>query len=300
MNGLVQHKAHHLPVTMDSAYHVRKVFEQYGLSPKKWMGQNLLVDRAYLWRIVRAAHVKPRERIVEVGAGLGVLTQALVTMGAKVWALEIDAGFFRVLQERFHASEDVALIHADVMKYNFPALARKIGRLRVVANLPYNISSRLIFMFHQNRSIFKSLHILLQKEVAFRLIADPGTKEYGPLTALLGVTAEVDILFDIPRKAFYPVPEVNSSLVRIVFPEPSPVDVSEPEVLTRLVKAAFTGRRKTLRNTLKSLTIPGITADIREQAAADAGIDLNRRGETLSPEEFAAFANIIAARRAPL
>lgn len=282
---------------MDKASDVRKIFEEHGLSPKKWMGQNLLVDRGYLRRIVQAAQIKPGECIVEVGAGLGVLSEALASHGARVWALELDAGFFRVLQERFDESDNVTLIHADAMKYDFHALAREIGRLRVVANLPYNISSRLVFMFHENRSIFESLHILLQKEVAQRLIAEPGTRDYGVLTALLGVSAEVDILFSIPPKAFFPVPEVTSSLVRIAFPESPPINVSDPDVLIRLVKASFAGRRKTLRNTLKSLTVSGISGKILERAARDAGIDLNRRGETLSSGEFAAFADTIATHR---
>ncbi|MFH1116264.1 MAG: 16S rRNA (adenine(1518)-N(6)/adenine(1519)-N(6))-dimethyltransferase RsmA [Pseudomonadota bacterium] len=280
---------------MDSTNQVKKLFGKYGLSPKKWMGQNLLVDRAYLSKIVSAAQVRPGECIVEVGAGLGVLTEALVASGARVWALELDSGFFRVLQERFPSSEDVVLLHEDALKYDFRTLAGQIGRLMVVANLPYNISSRLVFMFHENRDIFQSLCILLQKEVARRLIAEPGTKDYGVLTVLLGVTAEVEILFSIPPDAFFPVPEVTSSLVRISFPPTLPVSVSDPRLLTRLVKASFTGRRKTLRNTLKNLGVFGISENMMHAAARDAGIDLGRRAETLAPHEFAEFANAMAA-----
>ncbi|MDQ7782049.1 MAG: 16S rRNA (adenine(1518)-N(6)/adenine(1519)-N(6))-dimethyltransferase RsmA [Desulfomonilaceae bacterium] len=284
---------------MADARHVRKLFEKHGLSPKKWMGQNLLVDRAYLHKILAAARVQPDECIIEVGAGLGVLTEALLDRGAKVWALELDSGFFRVLQEKFSDSQGVVLVHADALTYDFHALAGQVGRLKVVANLPYNISSRLVFMFHENRDIFQSLYILLQKEVAQRLVAEPGTKDYGILTVLLGVSAEVESLFNIPPKAFFPVPEVISSLVRITFPSSLPVGVSDPGLLTRLVKAAFTGRRKTLKNTLKNLTIPGITESMVHVAAQDAGIDLARRGETLSPKEFAAFADALSGLAGP-
>jgi 16S rRNA (adenine1518-N6/adenine1519-N6)-dimethyltransferase len=279
---------------MSTSSEVKRIFETHGLSPKKWMGQNLLVDPGVLRRIVDAASVTPGECIVEVGAGLGVLTEALEAQGARVYALELDSGFFHVLQEKFAGSNNVVLVHTDAMKYDFQALADRVGRLRVVANLPYNISSRLVFMFHETRNIFESLHIMLQREVAQRLIAEPGTRDYGVLTALLGVSAEVDILFSIPPKAFFPVPDVTSSLVRIAFPRVPPVQVSDSALLTRLVKASFTGRRKTLRNTLKSLTGSGISESIVHLAAQDAGIDLKRRGETLSPQEFGRFADSIA------
>jgi len=274
---------------------VRKTFKQHGLTPKKWMGQNLLVDPSYLERIVRAAAVKPGERLVEVGAGLGVLTEALADEGAEVWAFEVDAGFFRVLDEQFRSRPTVHLIHGDVLKYAFSEMSDQLGRLRVVANLPYSISSRLIFRFFEHRDLFDSLTILLQREVAERLAAAPGTKDYGVLTVLLGVSASVELLFDIPSRAFYPVPEVTSTLVRITFPEQPPVTVSDPRMLVRVVKAAFAARRKTLRNNMRSrMTIPAETV---EQAAAEAAIDLDRRGETLTPAEFARFTDALIRHR---
>jgi 16S rRNA (adenine1518-N6/adenine1519-N6)-dimethyltransferase len=280
---------------MSKGSEVRRIFKGYGLAPKKWLGQNLLVDSLYLNKIVQAAGITPGETVVEVGAGLGVLTEALVHRGAKVCALEVDSGFFRVLQEKFAGSSDVELIHADALKYDFGSLVGRIGRLRVVANLPYNISSRLLFMFQENRDIFTSLHILLQKEVAERLTADPGTKDYGVLTVLLGISARVELVFDIPPHAFFPAPEVISTLVKVVFPEIPPYRVQDGRLLTRLVKASFAERRKTLRNTLRSNPIPGVRPEALTQAADDAGIDLGRRGETLSPAEFARFADAIKA-----
>lgn len=282
---------------MSTVSEIKKTFREHGLTPKKWMGQNLLVDTLYLGKIVQAAHVNPGEPIVEVGAGLGVLTEALLERGAKVWALEVDSGFFRVLEDKFSGSPNVELIHADALKFDFSGLAREIGKLRVVANLPYNISSRLLFMFQENREAFSSLHILLQREVAERFVADPGTKDYGVLSVLLGVTAKVEILFHIPGRAFFPAPEVMSSFLSVRFPEVPPVTVSDHKLLTALVKASFTGRRKTLRNTLRNAAMFGISNDQLIQAANEASIDLGRRGETLSPAEFARFADAIAAKR---
>jgi 16S rRNA (adenine1518-N6/adenine1519-N6)-dimethyltransferase len=280
---------------MTSGSEIRKIFKEHGLAPKKWLGQNLLVDSLYLNKIVQAAAVIAGETVVEVGAGLGVLTAALVHRGAKVCALEVDSGFFRVLGEKFAGFPDVELIHADALKYDFAALSERIGKLRVVANLPYNISSRLLFMFQENRDIFTSLHILLQKEVAERLIADPGTKDYGVLTVLLGISAKVELAFDIPPQAFFPAPEVTSTLVRVVFPDIPPFRVQDRQLLTRLVKASFAGRRKTLKNTLRNNRALGVRPETVTQAADDAGIDLGRRGETLTFEEFARFADAIKA-----
>ncbi len=278
---------------MSDASEIRKIFKGYGLAPKKWLGQNLLVDFHYLNKIVHAAKIISGEAVVEVGAGLGILTEALVKRGAKVCALEVDSGFFRVLEEKFAHSPDAELIHADALKYDFRALAGRIGKLRVVANLPYNISSRLLFMFQENREIFTSLYILLQKEVAERLIAEPGAKEYGVLTVLLGISAKVELVFDIPPHAFFPVPEVTSTLVKVLFPDVPPFRVTDRGLLARLVKASFAERRKTLKNALRNTPTLGLSSQTLALAARNAGIHLGRRGETLSPEEFARFANAI-------
>jgi 16S rRNA (adenine1518-N6/adenine1519-N6)-dimethyltransferase len=283
------------PFSMSTGSEVRKIFKEHGLAPKKWLGQNLLVDSLYLNKIVQAAGIISGETVVEVGAGLGVLTEAIVRRGARVYALEVDSGFFRVLEEKFAGSPDVELIHADALKYDFRSLYGRIGRLRVVANLPYNISSRLLFMFQESRDIFASLHILLQKEVAERLIADAGTKDYGVLTVLLGMSAKVELVFDIPPHAFFPAPEVTSTLVRVVFPDTPPLQVQDRRLLTRLVKASFAGRRKTLRNTLRNNSALGVRPEVLAQAADHAGIDLGRRGETLSFAEFASFADAMKA-----
>jgi 16S rRNA (adenine1518-N6/adenine1519-N6)-dimethyltransferase len=279
---------------MSQAAEIKKIFKEHGLAPKKWMGQNLLVDRSYLSRIVREAAVEPDAAIVEVGAGLGVMTEELANRGARVWALELDSGFARVLDEKFGQSEQVTLIHADALKYDFRSLAARIGKLRVVANLPYNISSRLLFLFHENREVFSTLHILLQREVAERLIAEPGTKDYGVLTVLLALEANVDILFDIPPRAFYPVPGVVSSLVRIEFLETPRLPVRDTLLLTRLIKASFASRRKTLKNTVLKTAIPGVSGEDVAAAAEKLGLDLQRRGETLTPEEFYRFAEEVA------
>ncbi len=279
---------------MLSASEIKKIFREHGLTPKKWMGQNLFVDKRYLGKIVDAAGLSESDTVLEIGAGLGVLTEALVARGAEVYALEVDSGFYRVLETRFVDTPKVHLIHADALKFDFRGLAEEIGRLKVVANLPYSISSRLIFTFHECREAFDSLVIMLQKEVAQRLTAEPGTKDYGVLTVLLGVSARTQSLFDIPPNAFFPAPDVVSTLIRIDFPAQEPIHVSDPALMVRLVKASFAGRRKTLRNTLKNSSAIGVENALVVEAAQNAEIDLARRGETLTPSEFARFANEIS------
>lgn len=296
MTGFVSVNKKSLVHILSNIHDTIKTFRENRLAPKKWLGQNLLVDRRYLDRIIDEACLVEGEYVVEIGAGLGALTLALTESGSRVIAIEIDSGFFRELQKKFETVENVELIHADALKFNFRELAERIGRLRVVANLPYNVSSRLVFMFQDNSDIFSSLIIMLQKEVAERFMANPGGKEYGTLSVLLGIRSSVQRLFDIPNKAFYPVPEVASTLIRIDFDRGPGIHVTDYGLLTRLVKAAFASRRKTLRNNLKSLSAQGLTPEGIRTAAEQASIDLGRRAETLSPVEFAALSNAISAQ----
>ncbi len=271
--------------------HPKATFKAKGLAPKKWMGQNLLVEPSYLGMIVDAARISEGDHIVEIGAGLGSLTKELVRRNVIVWAIEIDSGFFRELEATFINEPSVRLIHKDVLKFDFRSLASDIGKLKVVANLPYSLSSRLVYTFQENRDIFDFAVVMLQKEVAERLVAGPGSRDYGALTVLLAATAKAQALFDIPPSAFYPKPEVVSTLIRIVFPDPPPYNVTDHKTLTKLVKAGFSSRRKTLRNALKSLVLPSLSFDQIEDVAGLTGIDLGRRAETLSPEEFVTFSN---------
>ncbi len=274
----------------------KTILNERKLAPKKWLGQNLLLNRAYLGRIVQASAVKPGEHIVEIGAGLGSLTDYLLRTGAKVWAVEIDSGFFRALQEKFADVPSIELIHGDALKWDFRSLAADIGPLKVVANLPYSVSSRLLFKFFEHRDVVDSIHVLLQREVAARLTANVGTKDYGILTVLLGITAQVTTLFDIPPKAFFPVPAVHSSFVRIVFRQEDSCSVPDTPLLISLVKNSFRARRKTLRNNLLSSQINGLRGETIATAAQLCSIDLGRRAETLTPGEFADFARQLSMR----
>lgn len=265
-----------------------------GLAPSKKRGQNFLVDDQWLTRIVSAVGVKPGDRVLEIGAGLGALTEALVHAGAMVWAIEVDSGFVRLLKDKFSGAPGVEIIHEDALRFDYESLRARHGRLRVAANLPYAVSSRLLFHFCVVRRCFDTLCVTLQSEVAQRLIARPGTKEYGILTVLLGAWASVEDLFEIPPRAFYPVPSIMSSVVRVVFTQEPPDSVQDPPLFVSLVKASFASRRKTLRNNLRGFCPGGLTPEALARCASDAGVDLARRAETLSPAEFIKFANALA------
>jgi 16S rRNA (adenine1518-N6/adenine1519-N6)-dimethyltransferase len=264
------------------------------LAPSKRRGQNFLVEEAWLDRIVAAAGVGPGDRILEIGAGLGALTETLAKAGASVWALEIDSGFVRTLKEKFATSPGIEIIHDDALRFDYGSLYARHGRLRVAANLPYATSSRLLFHFCLGRRFFDTLHVTLQAEVAERLTAEPGTKQYGLLTVLLGAWAEVERLFLIPPEAFYPVPSVMSQVVRVTFKTEPPVLVADGPLFVALVKTAFSSRRKTLRNNLRGFSAPGLTPEMTSRCASIARVDLGRRAETLSPQEFISFADALA------
>jgi 16S rRNA (adenine1518-N6/adenine1519-N6)-dimethyltransferase len=276
----------------------KQLLKERKLTPKRWLGQNLLLDQAYLERIVQGSAVKPGEHVVEIGAGLGSLTEHLVNAGASVWALEIDSGFFRALQEKFADVPSIELIHGDALKWDFRSLAGDIGPLKVVANLPYSVSSRLLFKFFEHRDVVDSIHVLLQKEVAQRLTAQVGTKDYGILTVLLGITAQVTVLFDIPPRAFFPVPAVHSSFVRIIFPQEDLCSIPDTPLLISLVKNSFRARRKTLKNNLLGPQINGLRREAISTAAQLCSIDLGRRAETLTPGEFADFTTQLSKEQA--
>ncbi len=283
--------------TVSTPAQIKRLFKEYGLSPKKWLGQNLLTDLSYLNAIVESGRIAPGDRILEIGAGLGVLTERLAAAGAQVWALEVDSGFFKIVSERFAHEPAVHLIHTDALKFNYAQLAQVNGRLKVVANLPYNISSRLIFRFHELRNVFDSLIILLQKEVAERLCAEAGTKDYGILSVLLGWDASVEALFDIPPHAFYPQPHVVSTVVRISFKHAEHDDLHDPKLFTKLVKTAFQGRRKTLRNTLKNTTPFELSSEDFAAAAQRAHIDMSLRAENLTSQDYVNFTNALVEAR---
>lgn len=255
---------------------------------KKRFGQHFLTDRNLLARIVRTGSVGPDDIVLEIGPGRGALTDALLGVGARLVAVEVDADLAASLEERFSPTGRFTLITGDVLKISFKGLAEAYGSpLKSISNLPYNISTPVLFKLLDEREAFTLMVLMLQKEVADRLASPPGSKDYGILSVLFGVYFDVKKEFNVSRNLFAPRPGVDSAVVSLkVLPEPK-VPVPDYGLFSRVVKAAFGTRRKTIKNSLASL---GLEKDYVLKALNDAGVDPVRRAETMTLAEFSALA----------
>lgn len=257
--------------------------------PKKSLGQNFLKDPHYLRGIVDAAQVDRQDQVLEIGPGLGDLTRLLAERAGSVLAIELDDRLIERLRSEFAAAPAVLIEHADALEYPFAALA---GTWKVVANLPYYISTPIIQRLIQFRRTFSSLTLMLQKEVAERIVSAPGGKEYGYLSVLVQFYAEPRMEFLVPPEAFTPRPDVDSAVITLMMREVPAAAVRDEQFFFRVVKAAFSQRRKTLRNSLRQLGLPKEKTD---QVLSATGIDLGRRAETLTVAEFGRLADFLLA-----
>ncbi len=249
---------------------------------RKRFGQHFLHDPGVLARIVAAIDPKPGERIVEIGPGRGALTLPLLERCGRLDAVEIDRDLVPGLRARAAAAGALVVHEADALAFDFAALRGPGGKLRVCGNLPYNISTPLLFHLLESRAAIADMHFMLQKEVVDRMVAPPGGKEYGRLTVMLAAACRATSLFRVGRGAFQPPPAVDSAVVRLVPHAADPFPLPDAARFARVVAAAFSMRRKTLRNSLRGL--------VDEAGFAAAGIAADRRPETLAPAEFARLA----------
>ena len=271
---------------------VMDLLKGQGFHFKKRLGQNFLFDTSILNRIVQGAGITPGDRVVEIGPGAGTLTNALIEAGAKVLAVEIDRALIPVLRGIL-PDDKVTVIQGDILKVDLDQLTREKGLThpyKIVANLPYYITTPIIMDILEKEYQFEIMVIMVQWEVAERLTALPGGKDYGAITLAVQYYCEPSILFKVPRHLFTPVPEVDSAVLFLRKRTEPPVEVKDRELLFRIVKAAFGQRRKTLLNALGSVP-PGFNKEELLQVLDEAGIDGMRRGETLSLEEFAVLSN---------
>jgi 16S rRNA (adenine1518-N6/adenine1519-N6)-dimethyltransferase len=252
---------------------------------RKRFGQNFLIDPHVVAGIVAAINPQRNDHLVEIGPGLGVLTESLLPCVHEMDAIELDRDIIPKLAEQCRDRGELHIHASDALKFDFASLATDGRKLRIVGNLPYNISTPLMFRLLEMRELIEDMHFMLQKEVVDRLAAAPSTKNYGRLSVMMQYHCRVEALMDVPPESFSPPPKVQSAVVRLVpYTEP-PVEVNDVEQLDKLVTQAFSQRRKTLRNTLKPLM------DVEQMQAL--GIDPTRRAETLSLAEFATLANAV-------
>jgi len=263
--------------------------------PIKMLGQNFLTDQSVVNRIVSLVDPSADDFILEVGPGQGALTRELSESGATVVAVELDRRLAPFLVREFSGCAKVTIIEADILKLDLLETLAGLTdkKWKVAANLPYNISSQVLIKFLETPTLFSDLYLMLQKEVGDRLAASPATKNYGILTLFCRLHFDVTREFIVKPGSFHPVPKVDSAVLRFrSLPAPR-VDVGDERLFRKLVKAAFSQRRKTLWNCLKSADFAANDADLRA-TLLDAGIDEKRRGETLLLDEFAALSRRFA------
>ncbi len=253
--------------------------------PKKYLGQNFLFDPSILSRIIEAANIRPDDIVVEIGPGHGRLTKMLAEAAKKVVAIELDAELYEKLRQDIKGFKNIELVHGNALKYRYEDLEP----FKVVANIPYYITTPIIFRLIESRKNLKSMTLTIQKEVAQRIIARPNTKDYGVLTIGVQYFGKAELKFIIPRGAFRPAPKVDSALIHVDMLESPAVIVRDEKMFFRVVKTAFSQRRKTMLNAMKQIQniLPEGSEVMIKEILVRAGIDPIRRAETLSIEEFA-------------
>lgn len=266
---------------------VHYICKRFDIKMSKKLGQNFLIKRGIVDEIVHAAELTPGEPVLEVGPGIGTLTQGLAQSGADVTAIELDRRLLEVLDTTLASYDNVRIVHGDVLKLDVPTIMNH-KPFKVVANLPYYITTPIIMSLLESKLPIERLVVMVQKEVALRMVAKPGTKDYGALSVAVQYYTEPDIVLDVPPKSFLPAPAVTSSVIRCVLRDKPPVDVIDEKLFFRVVKAGFAQRRKTFANTMKTT---GLSKDRIEELLAKANIDGQRRGETFTLQEFADVAN---------
>ncbi|MFZ5798657.1 MAG: 16S rRNA (adenine(1518)-N(6)/adenine(1519)-N(6))-dimethyltransferase RsmA [Desulfobulbaceae bacterium] len=278
--------------------HTKSILHDRGLAPHKRLGQNFLVHRHTAERIVELADPRPDDTVVEVGVGLGALTNPIAARAKQVIGIEADAGIVKLHREENDLPVNVELVHGDILRVDLIELAARCGsRLKFIANLPYSISSPFLFRLLEHREQTAWAVVMLQKEVAQRLMATPGSKEYGIPSVLFAGCATIEPLLLVKPEEFHPRPKVDSLVIRIRFqppPQPAAITTLDWPLLNKIVHSCFAQRRKTLRN---GLAASGLVRDkkLLDEIIEQAGLTPSIRAEQLSFDQFAALARSLAA-----
>lgn len=274
-----------------------EVLQKYNFSFQKKIGQNFLIDPHVLDKIIAAAEITKDDFVLEIGPGIGTLTQYLAEAAREVVAVEIDSTLIPILEDTLSAYDNVSVINEDVLKVDLRKLAeeRNGGKpIKVVANLPYYITTPIIMSLFESHVPLKSLTVMVQKEVALRMQAGPGTKDYGALSLAVQYYASPYLAANVPPNCFMPRPNVGSAVIRLTRFGETPVQVKDEKLLFRLIRASFNQRRKTLQNGLVNSQELDFTKEQVAAAIATLGVSPSVRGEALTLEQFAALANALS------
>ncbi|ANB56922.1 ribosomal RNA small subunit methyltransferase A [Anoxybacillus sp. B7M1] len=274
----------------------REILNKYGFSFKKSLGQNFLIDTNILRRIVDFAELSNETGVIEIGPGIGALTEQLARQAKKVIAFEIDQRLLPILADTLSLYSNIRIIHQDVLKANIQHIIdeelAEVHDIMVVANLPYYVTTPIIMKLLTDRLPIRGIVVMLQKEVADRISASPGTKDYGSLSIAVQYYTKAETVMNVPRTVFMPQPNVDSAVIRLTKREKPAVEVVDESFFFQVVRASFGQRRKTILNNLISHLPNGKQQKENiERGLADSGIDSKRRGETLTIQEFAALSN---------
>ena len=277
---------------------IKDIKERYGFKLSKSLGQNFLTDKNIIDRIVESAEIGPDDLVIEIGPGIGVITGEAAAVAKKVIAVEIDKNLIPILKETMSEFDNVEIVNRDILKTNVNGLIEgcgdSISGVKIIGNLPYYITTPIIMKLLEDGVKADSITVMMQKEVADRIKAEPGTKAYGALSVAVQYYCTVDTVVNVPKEVFVPQPKVDSTVLRLSIREETPVTLSDREVFFRCVKAGFGQRRKTLLNSL--MGVEGMTKEGVRAALEAAGINPSRRAETLDLEEFAMLSNEVYLR----
>lgn len=273
------------------------VLQKYNFNFQKKFGQNFLIDTRVLEKIIEASGITKDDFVLEIGPGIGTMTQYLCESAREVVAVEIDKNLIPILGDTLGAYDNVTVIHEDILKLDINRLAeeKNAGRpIKVVANLPYYITTPIIMGLFESHVPLESITIMVQKEVADRMQVGPGTKDYGALSLAVQYYAKPKIVANVPPNCFMPRPSVGSAVIRLTRHTEAPVAVENEKLMFSIIRASFNQRRKTLANGLNNSPKIRLTKEMIQESIAELGMPLTVRGESLTLEQFAAFANIIS------
>lgn len=276
-----------------------EILKKYNLKTKKSLGQNFIIDTNILRNIVSAGDVDQDTTVIEIGPGIGALTEQIAKEAKEVFAFEIDDRLLPVLEDTLSPYDNITVFHQDILKVDFEAFEaeylKDASRLVVIANLPYYITTPIIMSLLESTLPVETMVLMMQKEVANRLEAVPSTKAYGSLSIALQYHADVEIAFTVPKTVFMPQPNVESAIIRLDIRENPIVQVQNEALFSKVVRASFVQRRKTIWNNLRHALDDKEKEPSLNEALKEAEIEPSRRGESLSIQEFGALANALDA-----
>lgn len=282
--------------TLGNPTHTIEVLKKYGFSFQKKFGQNFLIDSNILENIVKAADVTKDDCVLEIGPGIGTMTQYLAESARQVIAVEIDNALIPILQDTLSEYDNVTIIHQDILKVDINKLVQEKNNgkpIKVVANLPYYITTPIIMGLFESRVPLESITIMVQKEVADRMQVGPGTKDYGALSLAVQYYANPEIMMYVPPTCFMPKPNVGSAVIKLVRYEKPPVEVRDEHFMFQVIRAAFNQRRKTLVNSLGNAGLNNVTKETVSKVLDEMNLSQTIRGEALTLEQFAQLTNLL-------